>query len=115
MRPQPWHLFDMGRRNQRSQQPPGDTNPWERERTLADAESDAETNGKATDVTCPCGSNEFLLEAYLQVVEGQARPRPVEVEQLTCPHCGREYEAVQAEDGRILRGEFLGYVELDDE
>ncbi len=41
--------------------------------------------------------------------------RRSEVETLTCPQCGREYEAVQAVDGRVLRGELLGTVELEDD
>jgi hypothetical protein len=94
-----------------------DTTDWGSERTLADAEEEAAEH--ASEVTspsntlCACGSSEFLLEAYLQVVDGRPNPEPVEVESLTCPHCGREYEAVQAAEGRVVRGDFLGYVELE--
>ncbi|HEY3448002.1 MAG TPA: hypothetical protein VGK67_16720 [Myxococcales bacterium] len=103
---------------------------FEFERTLAAAEEDevaapasapapapdqAEGPSAATaDERCTCGSSEFLLEAYLQVVDGRPRSELVEVESLTCPQCGKEYEAVQMEDGRVLRGEFLGHVDLDD-
>ncbi|MFN7132793.1 MAG: hypothetical protein ACK4N5_11980 [Myxococcales bacterium] len=96
---------------------------WGSERTLADAESEetilerAETDGEpargqGSEPVCACGSTEFLLEAYMAVVDGRIRAEPVEVEQLTCPQCGREYEAIPAEGGRILRGDFLGYAEL---
>jgi hypothetical protein len=49
------------------------------------------------------------------VVSGVPRPEPVEVEALTCPECSREFEAIQGEGGRILRGDFLGYADLDDD
>jgi hypothetical protein len=107
----------MGRRHHREQQtgtPPVD---FEIERTLAAAEEDsavAEEPGAAQDVRCTCGSNEFVLEAYVHVVDGHAMEL-VEVETLSCPQCGREYEAIQAEDGRLLRGEFLGTVDLDEQ
>ena len=110
----------MGRRNRREQQPQGSTPPaaFEVERTLAAAEEDEGFSSApadpSADVKCQCGSSEFLLEAYLHVVDGRPRPDPVEVETLSCPQCGREYEAVQTEDGRVLRGEFLGNVELED-
>ena len=48
-------------------------------------------------------------------MDGRPRPEFVEVQTLSCPQCGKEYEAVQMEDGRVLRGEFLGTVDLDDE
>ncbi|HCF58741.1 MAG TPA: hypothetical protein DFS52_12210 [Myxococcales bacterium] len=87
---------------------------WESERTLAPAESEAEAGfEEAGDTRCICGADEFLLEAYLQVVAGKPVPQPVEVETLTCPQCGREFEAIATEDGRVLRGDFLGQVELD--
>jgi len=98
---------------------------FELERTLAAAEEDeaftpeepgaGAQGAAATDERCTCGSSEFLLEAYLQVVDGRPRSELVEVETLTCPQCGKEYEAVQMEDGRVLRGEFLGHVDLDEE
>ena len=98
---------------------------FEFERTLAAAEEDGgaapeerqREEGASTasaDERCTCGSSELLLEAYLQVVDGRPRAELVEVESLTCPQCGKEYEAVQMEDGRVLRGEFLGYVDLED-
>ena len=89
---------------------------WEGERTLAAAEEDRGAKDalvEPTDTRCLCGSEELLLEAFLQVVDGRPVPQPVEVETLTCPQCGREFEAVLTEDGRVLRGEFQGYVELD--
>lgn len=107
----------MGRRNGRQggQQHSGGSMAWEGERTLAAAESEKELFPESlSDTSCPCGSKEFLLEAFLQVIDGRPVPQPVEVETLTCPQCGREYEAVEAEDGRILRGEFLGNVEIED-
>lgn len=113
----------MGRRhgNRRSGGPPADT--FEMERTLAAAEEDlADGAGDsatgpqvASDQSCSCGSNEFLLEAYLHVVDGRPKAELVEVETLSCPQCGREYEAIQVEDGRVLRGEFLGQVDLEEE
>lgn len=111
----------MGRRGGRHQGQKGarpDTAPWEHERTLAEAEEEAgwEADGKGgTDTTCPCGSHEFLLQAYLHVVDGVVRPKPVDIETLTCPQCGREFEAVEGEPGRYLRGGFLGWVELDED
>ena len=107
----------MGRRHSNRPQPGAQPQePWEVERTLAAAEEDEREAPNAEGITsCTCGSNELLLEAYLQVVDGRALPVPVELETLTCPQCGREYEAIQAEDGRILRGGLLGTVELDDD
>lgn len=87
---------------------------------MADAEADAATTEVAPTqpgdaaVTCICGGRQFLLEAFLHVVDGRARPDPVEVEALTCPACGREYDAIQAEGGRILRGDFRGYTDVED-
>jgi hypothetical protein len=107
----------MGRRNDRSPRPGAPRPDFEHERTLAAAEDDEasrEQAGERGDTSCTCGSNEFLLEAYLHVVDGVPQSDLVEVETLSCPRCGREYEAVQAEDGRILRGEFVGEVELED-
>lgn len=104
----------MSRKNRGGRAPPQD---WGSERTLADAEEDALSNDGAEPANgqagCACGSEEFLLEAYMAVVGGTIQPEPVEVEQLTCPQCGREYEAIQTAGGRIIRGEFLGYTELD--
>ncbi len=106
----------MGRRNQRSSQggPPAD---FEFERSLAAAEEDAASSslveGAEGDARCTCGSSELLLQAYLRVVDGKPQEL-VDVETLSCPQCGKEYEAVQTEDGRVLRGEFLGTVDLDD-
>lgn len=92
---------------------------WEGERTLADAEAEAgelsELPGGDADMRCVCGSEEFLLEAYMHVVDGRLRPDPVEVEALTCPQCSREFEAIQGEGGRILRGDFLGYADVGEE
>jgi len=78
------------------------------ERTLADAEQDTEST------RCACGSERFVLEAYLEVEGGMLAPEPVEVEALTCPECGREYEPVLLGSGRVTRGEFRGYFEDDD-
>lgn len=121
----------MGRRNDRGRgRGHGASQPveFEFERTLAAAEEDEAVAPAASDAVagpeaatpaaaderCTCGSSEFLLEAYLQVVDGRPRPELVEVERLTCPQCGKEYEAVQMEDGRVVRGEFLGHVDLDE-
>jgi len=83
------------------------------ERTLAAAEQDeARSSGEAC---CTCGSEELLLTAYLRVVGGRPTHELVEVEALTCPQCGREYEPVRTEDGRVLPGDLLGTVELDEE
>ncbi len=105
----------MSRKHNRGGGPPPPS--WGGERTLADAEEDAllEDGEQATggQAVCACGSEEFLLEAYMAVVAGAIQPKPVEVEQLTCPQCGREYEAIEGEGGRILRGEFLGYADLE--
>lgn len=87
---------------------------WESERTLAAAEEEAAGAFEDTaDTRCVCGGDEFLLDAYLHVVAGRARPRPVEVDRLTCPQCNREFEAIATEDDRYLRGEFLGYADED--
>ncbi len=101
---------------------------FEFERTLAAAEEDGAagleeqaegappaTAAAAGDERCTCGSSELLLEAYLRVVDGRPHSELVEVETLTCPQCGKEYEAVQMEDGRVLRGELLGHVDLDED
>lgn len=106
----------MSRKSKQPRQTP-ETN-WYTERTLADAETDAletEEIGDETGTRCACGSEEFLLEAYLHVVGGVPKPEPVDVETLTCPECGREYEAIQAEGGKVLRGDFLGYADLDED
>jgi hypothetical protein len=109
----------MGRRHDRRGrgESSGFAGDAEFERTLAAAEEEAAQEGptgpqsSAAVTRCACGSSEFLLEAYLHVVDGVPRPEPVEVESLTCPECGREYEAIMGESGRILRGDFIGYVE----
>lgn len=78
---------------------------WEGERSLAAAEAD---DGAAR---CACGSDSFVLEAYHEVRGGKVAAEPVEVEALTCPQCGREYEAILLGEGRVQRGEFLGFFE----
>lgn len=83
-------------------------------RTLADAEAD-EAYQDVGDFACPCGGTEFLLEAYLHVSNGLAKPEPLEVEALTCPNCGREFDAVMLEDGRFSRGDFRGWTDVDDD
>ena len=109
----------MGRKRQ-DRSPPA-TSDFEFERTLADAEADevaarerADGPSDDADATCICGHGEFVLEAFMHVVGGRLRPDPVEVESLTCPECGREYEAVPAGDGRVLRGDFRGWADVDD-
>ncbi len=94
----------------------GPETDWSTERTLAAAEEETQEFGPAADgdVRCACGSDEFLLEAYLHVVAGRPRPDLVEVETLTCPVCNREYEAIQGEGGKILKGDFVGYAEEGD-
>jgi hypothetical protein len=89
------------------------------ERTLADVEAEAREErhdgGHCADPSvCPCGSRTFALQAFLEVTDGRVATRPVETDSLTCPECGREYEPVELEDGRIVRGAYLGRVELDD-
>ena len=81
------------------------------ERTLAEVEQDAREGQGAR---CACGSARFVLEAYLEVDGGRVLPDPVEVEALTCPECGREYEPILLGDGKVQRGEFLGYFEEDE-
>lgn len=104
----------MGRRNKRDDHP-APFDPGTFERTLADVEQESKDEGKGGDeTTCPCGSREFLLEAFLHVVDGRAKAVPVDVESLTCPECGREFEAVTLEDGRFVKGAFLGRTALDD-
>jgi hypothetical protein len=75
------------------------------ERTLAEVEAD-----KGGD-RCICGSDHFVLEAFLEVEGGMLSMEPAEVEALTCPECGREYEAVLLGAGRVARGEFRGFFE----
>ena len=89
---------------------------WDGERTLADAEQDAleEQAAPAGGTRCACGSDRFVLEAYLEVNAGVPNPEPIEMEALTCPECGREYEPILA-GGKILRGEFRGFFEEEDE
>lgn len=98
----------MGRKGRRDDAPAS----WESERTMAAAEQDArEQAGPANPgaVRCACGSDSMLLQAFVQIVEGRPQPGFVETETLTCPECSREYEPVQTDDGRVLRGDFLGY------
>lgn len=107
----------MGRkRHDRPRQPAA--GHFELERTLADAEADEAALSEAVegeaDTRCICGHGEFVLEAFMHVIGGRLEPVPVEVEGLTCPECGREYEAVPAGDGRVLRGDFRGWADLDD-
>jgi hypothetical protein len=112
---------EMGRKKPRQQSSGSGFAPWEGERTLADVEAEEaeekarEEAGGGGDARCLCGSPEFLLEAYLHVVDGRPRPVPVDVESLTCPRCGREFEPVLLEDGGVVRGEFRGYSDVDDE
>lgn len=107
----------MGRKRHDRPHTPA-VNDFEFERTLADAEADAAASFEATegsaDTSCICGHTEFVLEAFMHVVGGKLEPVPVEVEGLTCPECGREYEAVLADPGRVLRGDFRGWADLDD-
>ena len=112
----------MGKNRNRSPQAP--PTHWETERTLADAEQDdghapaadplEGAGASPSETACTCGHREFLLQGFFAVVDGRVEKEPVELEGLTCPECGREYEAVAAEDGRILRGDFVGYADLDD-
>jgi hypothetical protein len=111
----------MGRRGrERTPAARGGSSDIEFERTLADAEADASSHApgdaasEGGDEACLCGHNEFVLEAFMHVVDGRLKPDPVEVESLTCPECGREYEPVPAGDGRVLRGDFRGWADLDD-
>lgn len=105
----------MGRKSRdRVRQP--EQAPWETERTLAAAEEDAREAeerpaGTGGDLRCSCGSDHFVLQAFLAVENGVVNPVPVEAERLTCPECGREYEPVVAEGGRVLRGDYLGQFE----
>ena len=87
---------------------------WEGERTLADAEQDEREGGVDAPTRCACGSTRFVLEAFLEIDEGVMNPEPVESESLTCPECGREYEPIFA-GGRVLRGEFRGFFEDDED
>jgi hypothetical protein len=105
---------DGDRRREQGRRPPA----WEElGRLLAAAEEDEREEGSEAapeDSRCPCGSAEFVLEAYLHVVDGAASPEPLETEALTCPQCGREFEGVLAEGGRWLRGAYLGRVDIDE-
>jgi hypothetical protein len=107
----------MGRRGSRDRQGPPPSQ-WETERTLAAAEQDAgDADGHLPsqgDCVCACGNGELLLDAFLRVEGGVIDPEPIEVESLTCPECGREYEAIQVEGGRVARGELLGQTNLDE-
>ncbi len=87
--------------------------PWdEGERTLADVEEDNRTRGTFGETACVCGSTTLVLQAFSEVVDGRLSERPLEMETLTCPECGREYEPVELEDGRVVRGDYLGQVDL---
>jgi len=83
------------------------------ERTMAEAEQDAREQ-PGSETRCICGSQRFVLEAYLEVEGGMPSPEPIEVEALTCPECGREYEPILTGNGRVLRGEFRGYFDDDE-
>jgi hypothetical protein len=104
----------MGRRHNRQSTPPAALE-FDSERTLADAEEDRESVDSAGDEQCPCGSTRFLLEGYFGVEAGRVSAKALELGSLTCPECGREFEAIEAEDGRVLRGELQGRVDLDEE
>ena len=88
---------------------------WESERTLEAAEADTSARSAAGEFRCLCGSADLLLQAYYAVSDGRVASEPLELEGLTCPECGREYEAVAMEDGRIARGELVGLESLDDD
>ena len=83
---------------------------------MAEAEQDAtgQRPEAGADTRCVCGSERFVLEAYLEVEGGMPAPEPIEVEALTCPECGREYEPILTGNGRVLRGDFRGYFDDDD-
>jgi hypothetical protein len=118
------HPWGMGKRNKRDSVqapfiPPTD---FETERTLESAESDQPVDdfaegdpilamGKGK---CLCGHNELLLEGYFAVIDGKLSRDPIEVEGLTCPECNREYEAVILEGGRVERGDFVGFADLEE-
>jgi len=111
----------MGRRGRERRPSLGGSGDLEFERTLADAEADEASRrqravgpSERADECCICGHREFVLEAFMHVVDGRLRPDPVEVESLTCPECGREYEAVPAGEGRVLRGDFRGWADVGD-
>ncbi len=114
----------MGRKGRRDDAPAS----WESERTMAAAEEDAreqatslsapaEAGGAQVTATarCACGSDSMLLQAFVQIVDGRPQPGFVEAETLTCPECSREYEPIQTDDGRVLRGDFLGYFEAGED
>ncbi len=136
----PWkrHLKALSPRDRGGAQ--GSTD-WSTERTLADVEAgrprrsrrrdwrtcsrpllergernlpSVEAASEGVSARCICGSEELLLEAYLAVIGGRPQPEPVELESLTCPQCGREYEAIWLQDGRVARGEYRGQTELDE-
>lgn len=102
----------MGRKQGREGQP-----ALEGERTMADAEEDERTGSAAGATRCICGSETLVLQAFTEVTSGNLADRPLEMETLTCPECGREYEPLELADGRIARGDYLGQVDLaaDDE
>ena len=105
----------MGRRsNKRMPRAAAPVVAPEFERTLAAAEEES-AFAEVDDFACPCGSKDFLLEAFLHVVDGHAKPDPVEVDALTCPKCGREFDAVQLEGGRSARGDFRGWTDVDED
>jgi hypothetical protein len=108
----------MGRKGHRNRDETPSTN-WESERTLAAAEEEQAfeqgSDENVADTACLCGGREFLLEAFMQVIDGEMQKEPVELSRLTCPECAREYEAIAGESGRILRGDFLGFADLDED
>ena len=108
----------MGRKGNRDRGGGAPPAAWESERTLAAAEQEAaepaEESGPSADTACICGHRELLLQAFLRVVDGVMHPEPLEVETLTCPECEREFEAIQGEGGRILRGDFLSQSDGDE-
>jgi hypothetical protein len=105
----------MSKRTRESGSPPTD---WESERTLEAAEVDAREARDGTsaegETACTCGNRDLLLQGYFAVREGVLAREPLEVEGLTCPECGRAFEAVVLADGRISRGEFVGWAEVED-
>lgn len=91
---------------------------WESERTLAAAEEDAREQAVPAQegaTRCACGSSALLLQAFVQIVDGRPQPGFIEAEALTCPECSREYEPIQTDDGRVVRGDFLGYFDAGDD
>lgn len=101
----------MSRKGRREPSAPAS---WETERTLAAAEEDEQSGALSpadAPARCACGSDTLVLQAFVQVVDGRPQPGYVETEALTCPECNREFEPILGSDGRVLRGDFLGYFE----